>query len=133
MVAKQPGCATDHPQPSSAESKNASNYTSTHTSHHRVVGYDVRERFYLYKTMKPLNAELIPICHLLALLRDHHILCISRLWVNISDSKQTSHQFGNKSFEIHYAATDIAIYKCLLRIGLKNIITSFCSYVQNIV
>lgn len=45
MVAKQPGCATDHPHPSSAESKNAWNYTSTHTCLHRVVGYKVREQF----------------------------------------------------------------------------------------
>jgi len=30
----------------------------------------------------PLNAELNPICHLLALLGDHHILHISRIRVN---------------------------------------------------
>jgi len=35
--------------------------------------------------------------------------------------KQTSHQFGNKLFEIHYDATDIAIYKCLLKVGIKKI------------
>lgn len=45
MVAKQPGRAIDYPHPSSAESKNAWNYTSTHTYLHRVVGYEVRERF----------------------------------------------------------------------------------------
>ena len=31
---------------------------------------------------KPLNAELNPICHLLALLGAHHILNISRIRVN---------------------------------------------------
>jgi hypothetical protein len=45
MVAKQPGRAIDYPHPSSAESKNAWNYTSTHTYLHRVVGYEVREQF----------------------------------------------------------------------------------------
>ena len=45
MVAKQPGRATDYPHPPSAESKNAWNYTSTHTYLHRVVGYEVREQF----------------------------------------------------------------------------------------
>ena len=30
----------------------------------------------------PLNAELNPICHLLALLGAHHILHVSRIWVN---------------------------------------------------
>jgi hypothetical protein len=33
--------------------------------------------------LKPLNAELKPICHLLALLGAHHILHISRIRVNI--------------------------------------------------
>jgi hypothetical protein len=45
MVAKRPGRANDYPHLSSAESKNAQNYTSTHTYLHRVVGYEVRERF----------------------------------------------------------------------------------------
>jgi len=33
--------------------------------------------------MKPLNAELNPICHLLALVGAHHILHVSRVRVNI--------------------------------------------------
>ena len=32
--------------------------------------------------LNPLNAELNPICHLLALLGAHHILHVSRIWVN---------------------------------------------------
>jgi hypothetical protein len=32
---------------------------------------------------KPLNAELNPICHLLALLGDHHILHVGRIRVNL--------------------------------------------------
>jgi len=41
---------------------------------------------YLSKSMhiNPLNAELNPICHLLALLGTHHILHVSRIRVNIS-------------------------------------------------
>ena len=31
--------------------------------------------------LNPLNAELNPICHLLALLGDHHILHLSRIRV----------------------------------------------------
>jgi hypothetical protein len=39
----------------------------------------------------PLNAELNPICHLLALLGAHHILHVSRVRVNTSPrSKQTN-------------------------------------------
>jgi len=34
------------------------------------------------KKLKPLNAELNPICHLLALLEAHHILRVSRLRVH---------------------------------------------------
>jgi len=35
-----------------------------------------------YNRINPLNAELNPICHLLALLGAHHILHISRIRVN---------------------------------------------------
>jgi hypothetical protein len=34
--------------------------------------------------LNPLNAELSPICHLLALLGAHHILHVRRIRVNIS-------------------------------------------------
>ena len=37
---------------------------------------------YLYPTINPLNAELNPICHLLALLGTHHIFHVSGLRVN---------------------------------------------------
>jgi len=36
----------------------------------------------LYHDMNPLNLELNPICHLLALLGAHHIFHVSRLSVN---------------------------------------------------
>jgi hypothetical protein len=35
--------------------------------------------------LNPLNAELNPICHLLALLGAHHILHVSRIRVNPGD------------------------------------------------
>jgi hypothetical protein len=38
----------------------------------------------LRDNINPLNAELNPICHLLALLGAHHILYISRIRVNIT-------------------------------------------------
>jgi len=34
--------------------------------------------------INPLNAELNPICHLLALLGGHHILHVSRIRVNLN-------------------------------------------------
>jgi len=37
-------------------------------------------------TFKPLNAELNPICHMLALLGAHHILHVSRVRVNACES-----------------------------------------------
>jgi hypothetical protein len=52
---------------------------------------------YLNNKINPLNAELNPICHLLALLKAHHILHVSRirvkyssksLWSNISHFPQ---------------------------------------------
>jgi hypothetical protein len=42
--------------------------------------------FYSFNdTINPLNAQLNPICHLLALLEAHHILHVSRLRINCSD------------------------------------------------
>jgi hypothetical protein len=38
---------------------------------------------HLYFTFNPLNAELIPICYLLALLGAHHILHVSRIRVKL--------------------------------------------------
>jgi len=37
----------------------------------------------IHINIKPLNAELNPICHLLALLGAHHILNVSRIRVNV--------------------------------------------------
>jgi len=39
-------------------------------------------KYSLKWTINPLNAELNPICHLLALLRAHHILHVSSIRVN---------------------------------------------------
>ena len=38
---------------------------------------------YIQTKINPLNAELNPICHLLALLGAHHILHVSRIRVNL--------------------------------------------------
>jgi hypothetical protein len=37
--------------------------------------------------INPLNAELNPICHLLALLGAHHILHVSRIRVNLAQDR----------------------------------------------
>jgi len=37
--------------------------------------------------ISPLNAELNPICHLLALLGAHHILHVSRVRVNVTQKR----------------------------------------------
>jgi len=42
---------------------------------------------YFSSCFKPLNAELNPICHLLALLGTHHILHVGRIRVNSIDNK----------------------------------------------
>jgi len=50
-----------------------------HTNlHHTATSYFSKTHF------NPLNAELSPICHLLALLGAHHILHVSRIRVNIT-------------------------------------------------
>jgi hypothetical protein len=47
--------------------------------------FSLKKKIYLYfkqKTLNPLNAELNPICYLLALLGAHHFLHVSRIRVN---------------------------------------------------
>jgi len=48
---------------------------------HDVIGLHLTGYVYL----NPLNAQLNPIGHLLALLRDHYILHVSRISVNITN------------------------------------------------
>jgi hypothetical protein len=52
--------------------------THTHTAFNSLISsYSVSN----YGDINPLNAELNPICHLLALLGAHHILYVSRIRV----------------------------------------------------
>jgi hypothetical protein len=39
---------------------------------------------FLFQDINPLNLELIPICHLLALLGTHHIFHVTGLRVNVN-------------------------------------------------
>jgi len=48
--------------------------------HYNTVTFEWRYSYLLH--LKPLNAELNPICHLLALLGAHYILHVSRIRVN---------------------------------------------------
>jgi hypothetical protein len=54
---------------------------------------DERVNVFVNSLFKPLNAELNPICHLLALLGAHHILHISRIRVNQTASPHSKQYF----------------------------------------
>jgi len=51
------------------------------------------------KTINPLNAELNPICHLLALLGTHHILHVSRTRVKGREPVRSKIVMDNKIIE----------------------------------
>ena len=55
---------------------------------HKLIGFYNRDEKCLLRgtdwVFTPLNAELSPICHLLALLGSHHILHVSRIKVKYS-------------------------------------------------
>jgi hypothetical protein len=56
----------------------------------------------------PLNSELNPICHPLALLGAHHILHISRIRVNFSqDRSNWSPTFTNATFQNFPGISDV--------------------------
>jgi len=52
----------------------------------------------LLKTLNPLNPELNPICYLLALLRAHHFLHVSRIRVKLLTFRLTYLLHGAESF-----------------------------------
>jgi hypothetical protein len=54
---------------------------------YRVDGLSskISRQMKVFSCLKPLNAALNPICHLLALLGDHHILHVSRIRVKGAD------------------------------------------------
>jgi hypothetical protein len=47
--------------------------------------------------VNPLNAKLNPICHLLALLGDHHILHVSRIRVKRIPNADVNNKHGTES------------------------------------
>ena len=62
---------------------------------HDVSGADYSPLLVVCYTINPLNAELNPICHLLALLGAHHILHVSRIRVKkVTNFKKF--KFGNR-------------------------------------
>jgi hypothetical protein len=76
----------------------------------------------------PLNAELNPICHLLALLGAHYILHISRIRVNgyfeilsslVSPSK---HHATDHSRHVHLSVLYFRTFACLVKFLLFCIV-----------
>ena len=57
-----------------------------HLDAHKII-------FQISTNINPLNAELNPICHLLALLGAHHIFHVSELRVNIHRNCETQTHF----------------------------------------
>jgi len=67
----------------------------------------------------PLNAELNPICHLLALLGTHHILHVSRIRVNNCIYK-TSTCFDAS---IHHLQGVLLLYQSYMPVKMQSIST----------
>jgi len=68
--------------------------------------------------INPLNAELNPICHLLALLGAHHILHVSRIRVNIRLSVNIFNKSGGNHF-LHLPHMHHMQQTCSLCIGFS--------------
>ena len=60
---------------------------------------------YIHTRLNPLNTELNPICHLLALVGAHHILHVSRVRVNIF------------AMPLHVTALHVLLGNCLGTVG----------------
>jgi hypothetical protein len=55
---------------------------TTYPVRNQVEPAILTQKYFIDVCVNPLNAELNPICHLLALLGAHHILHVSRIRVN---------------------------------------------------
>ena len=90
----------------------------------------------IYKIFNPSNAELNPICNLLALLGAHHILHVSRIGVNFNlnlysqnaylhlllPCAQTSKVLHYKSnILVHCSVTDMLLCILFVRRPIKNL------------
>jgi len=56
----------------------------------------------MFSVFNPLNAELNPICHLLALLGTHHTFHISRIRVNTVDARQNECSSAGQGGKFYY-------------------------------
>ena len=84
--------------------------------------------------INPLNAELNPICHLLALLGGATIVVVSRLRVNTRNKHHLHRPVANRScFQKGAAYSGIRIFNSLPRIitNLKNEKTQFKVALKN--
>jgi len=72
--------------------------------------------------LNPLNAELNPICHLLALLGAHHILHVCRIRVNPPMPKKGSgFQIRQYQSRIHFSFTKRHTHKKIQMIRIRNV------------
>ena len=81
-------------------------YVNSHPSLHKSV-IQACSAPLIFHTINPLNAELNPICHLLALLRAHHILHVSRIRVKHKFTAITScHKYTDACTEHRRSVKD---------------------------
>jgi hypothetical protein len=103
-----------------------STYTGPRTGSHQATSSIVFS-FIQQGYINPLNAELNPICHLLALLGAHHILHVSRIrvkssCVRLSKSKVLQKLCRGYTIKKIYSLTSSVFYFML--IGEKNVMST---------
>jgi len=77
------------------------------------------------KKINPLNAELNPICHLLALLGAHHILHVSRIRVKVSL------KYAKNSDTLHEDMCTFMIISRRIFLRMRNFLDKLCTENQN--
>ena len=82
-------------------------YSHQHTDHHKRLAFVCDSIGGTFPSVNPLNAELNPICHLLALLGAHHIFHASRIRVKNSITARCLNRTSEKlfHFDVHWVRT----------------------------
>ena len=85
----------------------------------------------LPSSLNPLNTELNPICHFLALLGAHHILHVSRIRVNVSDQVSYPYKTTGKIIVLHISILKFLDSELKAKYSApndsKHTLTSVCS------
>jgi len=107
---------------------NISHFKKNSARYHKCTQVFMYSNRYTCQIFNTLNAELNPICHLLALLGAHHILHVSRIRVNKAWISVTDFWSVLVSNFIHISSLRAELFHANRQTGMTNLIGGFHNF-----